>query len=120
MSTSITSWKLSRDSATLAQILTFLGPKIEQTKVVSKALDGSVYIQTIGTGNKYADVTIFATRDEMPDVNEAEADGALVSVVYRDVQYLGYIEEAPDWTEKIAGESYTATFKLLIDEEVSV
>ena len=56
----------------------------------------------------------------MPDVNEAEADGALVSVVYRDVQYLGYIEEAPDWTEKIAGESYTATFKLLIDEEVSV
>ena len=43
-----------------------------------------------------------------------------VPMVYRDVQYLGYIEEAPDWTEKIAGESYTATFKLLIDEEVSV
>ena len=117
---SITDWKLSRDSVTLAQILTFLGPKIEQTKVTTKALDGSVYIQTIGTGNKYADVTIFASRAEMPAVNEAEADGALVSVVYRDVQYLGYIEEAPDWTEKIAGENYTATFKLLIDEEVSV
>lgn len=117
---SITDWKLSRDSVTLAQILTFLGPKIEQTKVTTKALDGSVYIQTIGTGTKYADVTIFATRDEMPAVNEAEADGALVSIVYRDVQYLGYIEEAPDWTEKIAGENYTATFKLLIDEEVSV
>lgn len=116
----ITDWKLSRGSVTLAQILTFLGPKIEQTKVTNKALDGSVYIQTIGTGAKYADVTIFATRDEMPAVNEAEADGALVSIVYRDVQYLGYIEEAPDWTKKIAGENYTATFKLLIDEEVSV
>lgn len=118
MSVDITTWKLSLNSVTLAQVLTFL-PGIDQTKVVSKALDGSVYIQTIGTGVKYANITIFATRDEMPAVNEAEAEGALVSIVYREVQYLGYIEEAPDWTEKIPGESYTATFKLLIGEEVS-
>jgi len=56
----------------------------------------------------------------MPAVNEAEADGALVSVVYRDKQYLGYIEEAPDWSALTPGESYTASFNLLIDEEVSV
>ena len=119
MSVDITTWKLSLNSVTLAQVLTFL-PGIDQTKVVSKALDGSIYIQTIGTGCKYSNVTIFATRSEMTAVNEAEADGALVSVVYRDVQYLGYIEAAPEWSEKEAGEYYTAIFKLLIEEEVSV
>jgi hypothetical protein len=41
-------------------------------------------------------------------------------VVYRDKQYFGYIEAAPDWSAIIYGESYTASFNLLIDEEVSV
>ena len=116
---SIDNWKLSRNSVVLAQILSFL-PGKSQTKVVSKALDGSVYIQTIGSATRHAAVTIFATRDEMPAVNDAEADGAVVSVVYRDKQYLGYIEEAPDWTDKEPGEYYTGTFTLLIEEEVSL
>lgn len=119
MSDNISTWKLSRNSVTLAQILTFL-PSIDQVKVTSKALDGTIYIQTIGTGTKQATVTIFATRAEMPAVNDAEADGALVSVVYRDKQYLGYIEAAPDWSALTPGEAYTASFNLLIDEEVSV
>lgn len=119
MSNNINSWKLSRDSVTLAQILNFL-PSIDQVKVTSKALDGSIYIQTIGTGTKQASVTIFATRTEMPAVNAAEADGALVSVVYRDKRYLGYIEAAPDWSAVIYGEGYTGSFNLLIDEEVSM
>ena len=119
MSDNISTWKLSRNSVTLAQILNIL-PSVDQVKVTSKALDGSIYIQTIGTGTKQATVTIFATRAEMPAVNDAEADGALVSVVYRDKQSLGYIEAAPDWSAIIYGESYTASFNLLIDEEVSV
>lgn len=119
MSINIHSWKLSRDSVTLAQVLSFL-PGINQTKVISKALDGSIYIQTIGTGTKQASVTIFATREEMPAVNSAEADGALVSLVYRNIQYLGYIEEAPEWSVIIPGEGYASTFTLLIDEEVPV
>lgn len=116
---SISSWKMSVDSVVLAQVLKFI-PSIDQVKVTSKALDGSIYIQTIGTGTKQADVTIFALRDDISDINQAEADGAVVSVVYRDTQYLGYIDEAPDWEEKEAGESYTATIKLLIEEEVSL
>ena len=75
----IETWKVYRNSVALAQVLSFL-PGIEQTKVTTKALDGSVYIQTIGEGTKYAEVTIFATRAEMKPVNLAEADGAAISV----------------------------------------
>lgn len=115
----IETWKLSRNSVVLAQVLSFL-PGKSQTKVVTKALDGSIYIQTIGSATRNAAVTIFATRDEMPAVNDAEADGAVVSIVYRDTQYLGYIESAPDWSDKEPGEYYTGTFTLLIEEEVSL
>lgn len=119
MSVEMEDWKLVRDSVSLAQILTFV-PKIEGTKIVSKALDGSVYIQTVGDGTKIATVTIFASRDEIPAVNSADAEGAAVVVYYRDTAYIGYMDELSDWSEKIAGEYYTNTFKLLIEEEVSV
>lgn len=115
----IQDWKLSRDSVPLAQILTFK-TGTDRTKVVSKALDGSIYIQTLGDGIRYADLSIIATREETTLVEAAEADGALVSCVYRDVQYLGYIEEAPDWDAIQPGFWYGASLRLLIDEEVSM
>lgn len=115
----IAEWKLSRDSVAMAQILTFL-PGVEQVKVVSKAIDGTVHIQTIGTGVKHASVSILANREELALVNAAEADGAVVAAVYRGVRYLGYIESAPEWETKEAGAWYTADIKLLIEEEVSV
>ena len=65
MSADINTWKLKRSTTTLAQILTCL-PGIDQTKIVSKALDGTIYIQTIGSGSKFADISIFVTKDEMP------------------------------------------------------
>lgn len=116
---SITTWKLSRNSAVLAQITRFF-KDVDQEKVVSKALDGTIYIQTIGRGIKYADVSVFVTLAEKDLVNAAEADGALVSCVYRGTNYLGYIEEHVSWDDVIPGEYYNGTFKLLIDEEVSV
>lgn len=112
-------WKLSRDSVALAQVLTFK-TGVDQTKIVSKALDGSIYIQTIGDGIRYATVSIIATREEKDLVEAAEADGALVSCVYRDVQYLGYIEDQLDWDDIQPGYWYGATIRLLIDEEVSM
>ena len=112
-------WKLSTNSSTIAQILTFV-PGIEQSKIVSKALDGTIHIQTIGSGTKYAAVSIACTRIEMGLVNKAEADGALVVAVYRNKKYSGYIEAAPSWTAVKPGEWYTGTFKLLILTEVDV
>jgi hypothetical protein len=113
--TDINTWKLSRDSVAIAQILSFV-TAIEQAKVTSKALDGTVYIQTIGTGTKYADVTILSTLEEKDAVNQAEADGAVVTVVYRDKRYAGYIEAAPEWDAQIPGEWYKGTLKILIEE----
>lgn len=115
----IQDWKLTRNAVPIAQILTFvLG--IDQTKVVSKSLDGAIYIQTIGQGVRYANVSIFSSRQEMAAVNSAEADGAVVSCVYRDRRYLGYIEAAPEWETVLPGEWYQASIKLLIEEEVPV
>lgn len=116
--TEYTDWKLSLEDVVLAQILKYL-PGIEQNKVVTKALDGSFYIQTIGTGNPYADITIFASRLQMEAINQAEADGVYLTAVYRDHRVMGYIEAAPTWTDEEPGEWYTATIKLLIAEEVS-
>ncbi len=117
--TAVKTWKLSRDTAILAQILNFL-PGLEQTKVMAKALDGSVYIQTIGLPIKYANISILASRDEIAAVSQAEADGALVSCVYRGVRYLGYIEGAIEWEAIQTGYWYHTNFRLLIEEEVSV
>lgn len=119
MSVNVSDWKLSRDSVAIAQVLTFL-PSLDQTKVVSKALDGTVYIQTIGDPIKHAAVTILATREEMAPVNQAEADGAVLSAVYRETRYAGYIEAAPEWQPVIPGEWYTADIKFLIQEETAV
>lgn len=115
----IENWKLSRDSVALAQILSFV-PSVEQTQVLSKALDGSVYIQTIGSMLKFANVSIFANNEEIKLIDKAAADGALISCVYKDTQYLGYMEDIPDWSTLQAGVWYHSNIKLLIEEEVSL
>ena len=114
----INDWKLSLEGVVLAQILTYL-PGIEQNKVITKALDGSFYIQTIGTGNPYADISIFASRLQMEAINQAEADGVYLTAVYREKTVMGYIEAKPEWDAAEPGEWYTTTIKLLIAEEVS-
>ena len=114
----INDWKLSIDGTVLAQILTYI-PGIDQVKVTSKALDGSVYIQTIGTGGKYANIKIFASRLQMEAINQAEADGVYLTAVYREKTVMGYIEAPPEWDAEEPGEWYSSTIKLLIAEEVS-
>lgn len=111
----IYNWKLRDGQRKLAAVQTF-AKNIEQEKIVTKALDGGIYIQTIGTGTVTADITIFAASpQEREAVNEAEAMGALVNVLYRDVTYSGYIEAAPQWTPVIPGRCYTGTIKLLLE-----
>lgn len=111
----IYNWKLRDGAKKLAAVQTF-AKNIDQEKIVTKALDGSIYIQTIGTGAITADVTIFAASPKERDaVNEAEAMGTLVNVLYRDVTYSGYIEAAPQWTPVIEGRCYTAVIKLLLE-----
>lgn len=115
----INDWKVKRDSTVLGQVLTFI-PGLDQTKVVSKALDGTTYIQTIGTANPYSEIEILCDASQMRLVNAAEADGAVISAEYRGVRYFGYIEEPPTWNAVMPGEWYKTSIKLLIQDEVAV
>ena len=116
---SIQTWKLAFNSTAISQVLTFL-PNIEQSKIVSKALDGALYIQTIGEGTHFSEVEILSTRDEKDVVNELAASASLIGVTYRDSTYYGYIEEDVSWDAIIPGEWYKGSFKLLIESEVSL
>lgn len=108
-------WKVTRGNLYLGQLKTFT-PGISQSKVIQKTLSGEVYVQTIGIGLHTADVTIFVDREQLALINEAEADGALVSIVYRDKVYHGLIEEAVEWTAIIPGEWYDGSFIFLIEQ----
>lgn len=107
-------WALRVGTKKLAPVQTF-ARSIEQEKIVSKALDGSIYIQTIGSGTHVADVQVWADRAQRDLVNEAEAAGEFVNVLYRGEAHYGYIEAAPEWTPVIDGRYYTGTFRLLLE-----
>lgn len=112
MSENINTWKLRRNGEALCQILTFT-PALEPRKIVSKALNGTLYVQTVGNPVKKAAVELFALREELDAVNLAEAEGALLQLTYRNTEWHGYIEAAPDWKIGVAGMAYTATVTFL-------
>lgn len=110
----VNEWKVRINDIPVAQILRF-EKSIEQNKTVNKTLDGSIYIQTVGAGINYADVTVLCTRYERDIFNSAEADGTLLYLTYRDNIYSGYIESPPTWNTVYPGEWYSADIKLLIE-----
>lgn len=115
MSTNVNDWKVTCDDVVIGQVLSFvLG--VEQKKIVSKALDGTVYIQTIGSPIQRAEVSVFCSREEKLLMDHAEASASLIQVTYRDELYLGYIEAAPQWQTSYPGKWYSATITLLIEE----
>ncbi len=110
-------WKVKYNGQIVAQVLRFT-PNITSTKVLTKALDGTVYVQTLGSGLKCAAVEILCTMDEMEVVNLGESEGGVFTVYYRGKTRIGYIEEQPEWEAVSPGEWYKTTITLLIEEEV--
>lgn len=119
MSENIETWKLTRGSQDLGQILSFV-KGIEQKKVLSKALDGTIYIQTIGLGTANASISLFLTRAQVDLLNLAEADGAAVKAVYRGKYYIGYIQETPKYNATYPGQYYSTDITLLYEESGDV
>ena len=117
MSENIHEWKVVLDGAVLGQVLTFM-KGLDQTKITSKALDGTVYIQTVGASTPKAKVSVFSSREEKDALNLAEASGAKIQVTYRGVTYLGYIESALQWQAIHPGKWYNAEMTLFIEEEI--
>lgn len=111
-------WKITYDNKVVGQVLSFVR-NVGSNKVLTRALDGTVYIQTIGSSLPYADITILCSREEKDIVNLAEAEGGVITAKYRGKIYIGYIEEQPEWEAQSPGEWYTTSIRLLIEEEVS-
>lgn len=116
MSVNVHEWKLVFDNTVLGQVLSFV-KGLEQVKVTSKALDGTVYIQTVGTPTHTAKISVFSSREEKDLLDAVEAAGALLQVTYRDTVYFGYIESKIQWQTVYPGKWYNAEIMLLIEEE---
>ena len=116
MSANVQEWKVAYNNSVLGQVLSFV-TSLKQTKVTSNALDGTVYIQTVGTPTRIAKVSVFSSLEEKDLLDSAEASGALVQVTYRDTVYFGYIESALQWQTIHPGKWYSAEMNLLIEEE---
>jgi len=117
MSTNVHEWKVVFDDTVLGQVLSFT-KDLEQVKVVSKALDGTVYIQTVGAPTHTATVSVFSSQTERELLNEVEASGAAIRVTYRGVTYLGYIQNKLQWQAVYPGKWYSAEMVLLIEEAI--
>lgn len=113
----VNDWKVSYDGTVLGQVLSF-ATNLDQTKITSKALDGTVYIQTVGEPTYHAAISVFSSYEERELLNAAEASGAYVQVVYRDKKYYGYIESKPQWQTTYPGKWYNTAITLLIEEVV--
>ena len=116
MSNNVHEWKVTLDKVVLGQVLTFV-KGLEQVKVTSKALDGTVYIQTVGTPTPKARVSVFSSLEEKDLLDSIEASGALIEVTYRNTVYFGYIESALQWQTIHPGKWYNAEITLIIEEE---
>lgn len=116
MSTNIENWKVKYNGDILGQVLSFI-KSLNQTKVTTKSLDGTIHIQTIGSPTTVATISVFSSKEEMDLMNKAEADGACIDVTYRGVTYSGYIEGKPQWQAVHPGKWYSATITLLIEGE---
>jgi hypothetical protein len=116
MSNNVHEWKVVLGNTVLGQVLSFV-EGLDQVKVTSKALDGTVYIQTVGAPTHNAKVSVFSSREEKDLLDAAEASGALIQVTYRDTVYLGYVESKLQWQTIRPGKWYNAEMNLLIEEE---
>ena len=116
MSENVNEWKVVFDNTVLGQVLSFV-KGLEQVKVTSKALAGTVYIQTVGAVTHTAKVSVFSSREEKDLLDAVEAAGAYLQVTYRGVKYSGYIESKLQWQTVYPGKWYSAEMTLLIEEE---
>lgn len=114
MNENVHEWKVVSGGTILGQVLTF-NKDLVQTKITSKALDGTVYIQTVGAPTSTAKVSVLSSPEERDLLNDAEASGSIIEVTYRHVKYAGYIESKLEWQTVYPGKWYNAEMVLLIE-----
>lgn len=111
-----TKWRLVNGDEFLAQVQTSV-PTITGSKAIHKALNGAIYIQTLGSGSRKTAVTIGVfSQAQKYKVDEANNTGAFLSYWYEGKTYFGFIEdEEIEWETIKPGEVYVGSFTMLID-----
>ena len=89
----------------------------EVSQIVSKSLDGTVYIQTVGESQKNHTGSVFVTRAEKDLLLTAHADGDLMRIDVRYGTYYGRIT-ALKFGERLPRDYFEATITLA-DEVIS-
>lgn len=108
-------WTLKTEAGVeIAQVLNFT-PALERTKIETRLYDGSYNVQTIGAvGFKPTATLLVDSMDKLRAVNAAEAECAVLTLRYRDTDYVGYISGQPSWSPVIRGSVYTAAVKFMV------
>jgi hypothetical protein len=86
-------------------------PDQDVTKILNTALDGTVYLQIIGAPVKYYDVGAVISSTDREALEDAEANGDLLSLTEVDTTLYGRIVEL-NINPKIIGGTQTLTMRL--------
>lgn len=106
------------DNNRVAQIISLVSTRVPR-KIVSQALDGTVYVQTIGPGRSTANVSVFVSNKvERESMDEAACNGNTIICEHNGRVHIGYIEEGITWRTDRYGYRGVGSFRLLLDEEV--
>lgn len=115
--TDITAWRVVTNNKDVGQILT-CEPYFDSRRVVTKALNGSVYIQTVGAPTQKMKISVgcyYAGREHLV---ASIASGFSVTCIYRGKRYVGFVGEDATWNTDSAGEFYTGEFELLVEDVI--
>lgn len=113
----VSKWKLKSNSEVIGQVKRCI-ELTEPRSVVNKALDGSVYIQTIGRPSRKLQIDIGMTQEEQRRFVVYYGAGALFELQYKDNFYIGFIVDEPQIEAVKAGEYYNMNTIFLIEGSV--
>lgn len=103
----------NQNGESIGLVLGLLG-STEPFAVVTKSLDGTPYVQTVGAGTKTASVTVFAdTHAKKSALDYAAETGELLTVTYNGAVRYGYINGQIGWEYSLLSGSSRGQFTLL-------
>lgn len=109
-------YKLKTSSGAVVCSVLGFDKALEANKILSKLLDGSYHIQTVGTPAQYANIRIYAETLAQRDAADlAAAECAILIAQWKGTSYAGYIDGSIDWTPFVTGKSATGTCRFLIE-----
>ena len=88
--------------------------QVNVMRIVSKALDGTSYLQIIGTPNVDFKIVCYVDRVGKTALETAESDGNLLRITVKSGTFYGRITEAK-YSERQAGDTFQVTLKLAME-----